>query len=165
MLKIKNLFIFLIIITYPAQSVAKSVMEKNLSQYMTDLEKFKCNFIQYNPDGTISEGNMIYSKNRIRINYTKPSLNTFIAREKKAMYFNEDLMEVHYFNPNKTAFSIFKSIFNFNEMPEDSYKFSAKNNFMSLEILKTNIDEIKKFEVVFQDNPVELKKIKWLGDE
>ena len=102
----------LLTLFFPIQLIsAENSLSKNISKYIDELKQFICNFIQSNPDGTISEGRMIYSENRIRVNYTKPYSVTFVAKKNKAMYFNEDLMELHYFNPDKTAFNMFKSFF------------------------------------------------------
>ena len=112
MLKLKSIllvYILIHILFLSKTAYTEDVFLQNISQYIEQLKEFKCNFIQYSPDGSISEGSMIYSKNKIKINYLKPSLITFVAREKKAMYFNEDLLELHYFNPDKTAFSLFKN--------------------------------------------------------
>ena len=48
---------------------------------------------------------MIYSNNKIRLQYTVPTKIIFIAREKKAMYFNQDLEEVEYFNTKRAELS------------------------------------------------------------
>jgi len=161
-----KLSFFLISIIFVTLSFQKNIfgdelLVEELSKYVEDLNKFKCNFIQSNPDGTISEGNMIYADNKIKINYLKPSAITFIAREKKAMYFHKDLLELHYFNPNKTAFSLFTSMFNLTTMPENSFSINSKNDVINLNFNDIEMDEIVKFSVFFQNNPIELKKIKW----
>ena len=147
----------------PQLIFAKNFIEQDISKYLDSLKDFSCNFIQANPDGTVSEGSLIYSKNKIRINYITPSKITFIAKKNKAMYYNEDLMELHYFNPNKTAFNIFKSFFNLNKMPKDTYNITSNNNVINIEVKKIEVDEISEFDIVFQNNPIELKKIHWSG--
>ena len=104
-----------------------------------------------------------YAKNKIRVNYTKPYNVTFVAKKNKAMYFNKDLMELHYFNPNKTAFSMFKSFFELHNMPKDTYKIVENNNVINVELKKIEVDNISNFSIIFQNNPIELKKIKWSG--
>lgn len=164
-----KLSFYLILIIFVTLSFQKNLLSdelliEQLSKYIEDLNKFKCNFIQLNPDGTISEGNMIYSDNKIKISYLKPSAITFIAREKKAMYFHEDLLELHYFNPNKTAFSLFTSMFNLTEMPKNSYSINSKNDVINLNFDEIGVDQIVEFSIFFQNNPIELKKIKWTGE-
>ena len=154
------------VLLIPVQSIcAKNFTTKEISQYLNGLGEFSCNFIQENPDGTISEGKMIYAKNKIRIDYTSPSNILFIAKENKAMYFNEDLMELHYFNPNKTAFSIFKSFFNLNEIPKNNYKIINNKNVINVKLKEIDVDEILEFNIIFQNSPIQLKKIRWFSED
>ena len=168
MIKIKNILLIYALchILFLSKIVlSEDIFLQNISKYINQLSEFKCSFIQYSPDGSISEGNMIYSKNKIKINYLKPSLITFVAREKKAMYFNEDLLELHYFNPDKTAFSLFKNLFNLETANKELYTLKKKDGVVSLTFNQTNIEEISKFEVIFQNSQIELKKIKWSNED
>tara|TARA_B100000949_G_C14062893_1_gene358509 strand:- start:64 stop:660 length:597 start_codon:yes stop_codon:yes gene_type:complete len=166
MYKINKLLscVLLLALFFSSQLIsAEDSLSKNISKYINELTQFSCNFIQSNPDGSISEGSMIYSENKIRVNYTKPYNVTFVAKKNKAMYFNKDLMELHYFNPNKTAFSMFKSFFELHNMPKDTYKIVENNNVINVELKKIEVDNISNFSIIFQNNPIELKKIKWSG--
>ena len=104
---------------------------------------------------------MIYSDKKIRIDYESPSKIIFIAREKKAMYFNKDLEEVHYFNPNKTAFNIFNSIFDLNNLSKDLYTIKIEESVIEILMNNLNVEDIKVFKIIFQNNPLLLKKIIW----
>lgn len=164
--KIYKLLTYVALLTFffPIQLIsAENSLSKNISKYIDELKQFSCNFIQSNPDGTISEGRMIYSENRIRVNYTKPYSVTFVAKKNKAMYFNEDLMELHYFNPDKTAFNMFKSFFELHIMPKDTYEIIENNNVIDIKFKKIEVDSISNFSIIFQNNPIELKKIEWSG--
>ena len=164
MFKINKLLFYTLVLPFVFSSqliLAEDSITKNISKYINELKQFNCNFIQSNPDGSISEGNMVYSENKIKIDYTKPSNITFVAKKNKAMYYNEDLAEVHYFNPNKTAFSMFKSFFNLHGMPKDAYNIIENNNVINVELKKIEVDNISNFIIVFQNSPIELKKIKW----
>ena len=134
---------------------------RQISKHLETLQEFDCNFIQLNPDGSVAEGNLIYSKNRIRINYSTPYKITFIAKRNKAMYFNEDLMEVEYFNPKKTILNVFESIFNLTEMPKDSYEINSQDKIVEVFLKEIETDEIKDFSILFENNPMTLKKIQW----
>ena len=162
--KYKKIFIIFFIISYfnfLELSYAQSYFVNNISQYLKKINEFGCDFIQSNPDGSVSEGNMIYSNNKIRLQYTVPTKIIFIAREKKAMYFNQDLEEVEYFNPNKTILGIFKSIYKLNEMSKESYEIKIKNGVIELVIKDLLVEELNSFSIIFQNNPVVLKKIQW----
>ena len=157
-------FALLLAIFFSSQlSSAEDSLLKNISKYTDELKQFSCNFIQSNPDGSVSEGSMIFSENKIRVNYTKPHIITFVAKKNKAMYFNEDLMELHYFNADKTAFSMFKSFFNLQSMPKSTYEINENNNVINVELKNIEVDNISNFSIVFQNSPIELKKIKWSG--
>jgi len=154
------LFFFLL---FCNTSFSETKVTTDISEYLKSLKHFKCSFIQANPDGSVSEGSMIYSDKRFRINYESPTKILFIAKEKKAMYYNKDLEEVHYFNPNKTAFNIFKSIFDINNLSEDYYTINIKQSIIEISIKNIQVDDIQNFKIIFQNKPLLLKKITWGG--
>ena len=165
MFKIKNIsyliFFFFIIFFQTVLKSEESSIEI-LSNYLSELKHFKCNFIQLNPDGTVSEGNLIFSDNKIKISYLKPTKITFIAKRNKAMYYNETLQEVHYFNPDKTAFNIFKSLFQIKDMVKDDYIMKESNDVLKIIFNKFNIEELIEFTIFFERNPIVLKKFEWI---
>ena len=165
--KIKFLFfispIFLFLTFNGNYSRADTLSEINV--YLKSLNEFSCNFIQASPSGDISEGHMVYSENKIKINYVIPTKITFVAKKNKAMYFNEDLMEVEYFNPNKTAYKFFKSLFNLENLKTDSYKVTKEENVVKLELSVDSVEEVFEFIVIFENNPLLLKKIQWTDVE
>ena len=77
------------------------------------------------------------------------------------MYFNKDLEEVHYFNPNKTAFNIFNSIFDLNNLSKDLYTIKIEESVIEILMNNLNVEDIKVFKIIFQNNPLLLKKIIW----
>ena len=161
--KLRNKFFlfFFIACFFSNSSISETKTTSDIAEYIIGLKNFKCNFIQANPDGSISEGTMIYSDKKIRIDYESPSKIIFIAREKKAMYFNKDLEEVHYFNPNKTAFNIFNSIFDLNNLSKDLYTIKIEESVIEILMNNLNVEDIKVFKIIFQNNPLLLKKIIW----
>lgn len=161
--KLKNNFFLVLFIScfFSNSSISETKTTSDIAEYIIGLKSFKCNFIQANPDGSISEGTMIYSDKKIRIDYESPSKIIFIAREKKAMYFNKDLEEVHYFNPNKTAFNIFNSIFDLNNLSTDLYTIKIEESVIEILMKNLNVEDIKVFKIIFQNSPLLLKKIIW----
>tara|TARA_Y100000741_G_scaffold336276_1_gene294779 strand:- start:175 stop:798 length:624 start_codon:yes stop_codon:yes gene_type:complete len=161
--KLRNKFFLILFISclFSNSSISETKTTSDIAEYIIGLKNFKCNFIQANPDGSISEGTMIYSDKKIRIDYESPSKIIFIAREKKAMYFNKDLEEVHYFNPNKTAFNIFNSIFDLNNLSKDLYTIKIEESVIEILMNNLNVEDIKVFKIIFQNNPLLLKKIIW----
>ncbi len=132
-----------------------------LSKYLKSLNKFKCDFIQANPDGSLSEGEMTYYEKKIKIIYQKPTKITFISKNNKAMYFNEDLMEVEYFSPDKTALKFFEMIFNLSNLSDESYTLVGRNDLIEITLHNMEIEEISEFKVIFQNKPIALKKVFW----
>ena len=163
--KILFLFIFFHIFFYFNITNSKENVLNEITTYLKELNQFSSSFIQLNPDATISEGNLIYSENKIKINYLLPIKITFIAKNNKAMYFNETLNEVHYFNPNKTAFSIFKSLFQLNEIDKNYYDIIENNKVLKINLKNLEIEELKSFSVIFEKNPIVLKKFVWVDNE
>ena len=162
--KLIGLIVFFLIFLFLNNTlVANEIVAYNISKYLESLSTFKCNFVQANPDGTISEGTMLYSEKKIRINYKKPSKITFIAKSKKAMYYHEDLEEVHYFNPKKTIFVLFNNLLDFSSFPKNNYNISVEDKAIEVQINNTEVEEIQSFILMLQNEPVELKKIKWVG--
>ena len=165
MFKIKNisyLIFFLYIIFFQSALKSEESGIEILSNYLSELKHFECNFIQLNPDGTVSEGNLIFSDNKIKINYLKPTKITFIAKKSNAMYYNETLQEGHYFNPDKTAFNIFKSLFQIKEMSKEDYIMKESNDILKIIFNKFEIEELIEFTIFFEKKPIVLKKFEWI---
>ena len=87
--KLRNKFFLMLFISclFSNSSISETKTTSDIAEYIIGLKNFKCNFIQANPDGSISEGTMIYSDKKIRIDYESPSKIIFIAREKKSYVF------------------------------------------------------------------------------
>ena len=70
------------------------------------IKEFSSRFIQSNGN-TIEEGNLYLKNNRLKIQYTDPTNIIIIIAKNKAMYYNQDLEEVQYFDPQNSAAGIF----------------------------------------------------------
>ena len=55
-------------------------------------------------------------------------------------------------------------MFNLTEMPKNSYSINSKNDVINLNFDEIGVDQIVEFSIFFQNNPIELKKIKWTGE-
>ena len=82
----------------------------NILNYINSIEEFSSSFLQSNGK-TIEEGNLYIKNKRIIIQYNTPSKIKIIIAHNKAMYFNEDLQEVEYFNPKNSVAELFYKIF------------------------------------------------------
>ena len=129
-----------------SKETKKEVVQEILNESSKKTE-FSATFLQSNGQ-TIEEGLLGIKNNRLRIEYISPSKIIIILAEDKAMYYNKDLEELEYFNPQKTQAKIFFDIFFEENFFEDSV-YSEKEKV--LEIKKSislkdgeNIKEFKK---------------------
>ena len=164
--KINNFIIgcFFLIFIFFAFSV--NSLEININKiimgYLNGIKEFSSGFIQSNGN-TIEEGKLYLKNNRLKIKYTSPSNIIIIIAENKAMYFNQDLEEVQYFNPHNSIANIFFQIF------FDKYFFNDANFYekeKSLFIDKTIAFENQEYSVsiIFEKSPLIIRKIKIQND-
>ena len=108
-------FFLIVICTFIVCSQAfseenKKQVKVKLEKYLLNLSEISSDFMQIN-ENQIQEGRFYIKRNRMRIEYLTPSKIVFVIKENKAMYFNVDLSEVQYFNPNKTVAEFFFNLF------------------------------------------------------
>ena len=56
---------------------------------------------------------------------------------------------------------MFKSIYKLNEMSKESYEIKIKSGVIELIIKDLLVEDLNSFSIIFQNNPVVLKKIQW----
>ena len=161
--KINNYFIscILSIIIFCALStntLANEDINKEIKNYLHDIKEFSSGFIQSNGN-TIEEGKLYLKNNRLKIQYTNPSNITIIVAKNKAMYFNQDLEEVQYFNPHNSVANIFFQIF-FDKHFFNNANFHKKEK--TLLINKTIVFENQEYNmsIIFEKSPLIIRKIK-----
>ena len=161
--KINNFFIscilsIVIFFAFSTNTLGNEDINKEIKNYLHDIKEFSSNFIQSNGN-TIEEGKLYLKNNRIKIQYTDPSNITIIVAENKAMYFNQDLEEVQYFNPHKSIANIFFQIF-FDKHFFNNANFHEKEK--SLLINKKIIFENQEYNasIIFEKSPLIIRKIK-----
>jgi outer membrane lipoprotein-sorting protein len=133
-------------------------INKIITGYLNGIKEFSSGFVQSNGN-TIEEGKLYLKNNRLKIKYTDPSNIIIIIAENKAMYFNQDLEEVQYFNPRNSIANIFFQIF------FDKYFFNDANfheKEKSLLIYKTIVFENQEYgvSIIFEKSPLIIRKIK-----
>ncbi len=160
----KNNIIFFLIFTCTFIMCSPVFSEENKKQVKIKLEKYLLNlseissdFMQIN-ENQIQEGRFYIKRNRMRIEYLTPSKIVFVIKENKAMYFNVDLNEVQYFNPNKTVAEFFFNLFYKKNFLDDAEIVLGKD-FFSLKKNITIQDEDNLIKVFFEKSPLKLRKI------
>jgi len=155
-------FFLIVICTFIVCSQAfseenKKQVKVKLEKYLLNLSEISSDFMQIN-ENQIQEGRFYIKRNRMRIEYLTPSKIVFVIKENKAMYFNVDLSEVQYFNPNKTVAEFFFNLFYKKNFLDDAEIVLGKDFFG----LKKNItiqDEDNLIKVFFEKSPLKLRKI------
>lgn len=160
-LKKIKLFTIVILIFVSNNLLAKDT-ELKLLDYNKNLKNNKVSFIQ--TDGkTIEEGEMYIGFNRVKIDYKKPNKVSIVLSSNKSMYVNHELREVQYFNTNKSFIKVF-----FKTLIGDGfYKNSKLEIFKDSIVVKNNfsVDDISyKTELIYENNPIKLRKIKVLEE-
>ena len=162
-LKKNNIIFFLIftctfIVCSPAFSEEnKKQVKIKLEKYLLNLSEISSDFMQIN-ENQIQEGRFYIKRNRMRIEYLTPSKIVFVIKKNKAMYFNIDLNEVQYFNPNKTVAEFFFNLFYKKNFLDDAEIVLGKD-FFSLKKNITIQDEDNLIKVFFEKSPLKLRKI------
>ena len=161
--KINNFFIscvlsIIIFFAFSANTLENEDINKTITNYLHGIKEFSSGFIQSNGN-TIEEGKLYLKNNRLKIQYTDPSNITIIVAENKAMYFNQDLEEVQYFNPRNSIANIFFQIF-FDKHFFNNANFHEKEK--SLLINKKIIFEDQEYNmsIIFEKSPLIIRKIK-----
>ena len=158
------LFFFNALYAYPSLTKDLGIQQEALSKYLKNFNEFSASFIQSNNE-TTETGLLFIKKNRIKIQYQTPSNILIVLSENKAMYFNQDLEEVEYFNPDKSIAGIFFNIFNnenfFSNVP---YKEEDKSLVFQKLIQSSDGTNIK-LNIYFEKNPLVLRKIKLLSND
>jgi len=132
-------------------------LKKNIINYFKNIDEFSSLFFQSSAKG-IEEGELFLKNKRIRIQYLLPSNILIIVAEKKAMYFNQDLEEVEYFNPQKTIANVFFKFF-YDQSFFDNSVFKEKENSIIIEKnIKFDNDEIF-MKIYFEKSPLILRKL------
>ena len=154
--KIK-IFIFIFIFFSPFYANANNNLDKKIIDYLSKLRFFSASFIQ-NDETTVSDGKIFIGDKRVRVEYYNPSKILIILDKNKAMYYNHDLNEDEFFDPNDTSASYFFDIF-FNPSFFLDAKIVEKNNY--LELLKKGLNNQQTYEIkiLFENNPFVIRKI------
>lgn len=155
--KINLIFLIILIFLSPGLAQSKDIKNK-LIEHNNSLRNVSIIFLQ--TDGaTLEEGFIYIGKERIRVDYSFPNKITIVLSEKKGMYVNHELEESQFFNVNKTFVKIY-------------YKLFRDKNFFKKASIEIDNDKIivkKKYlventtypiEIIYENNPVKLKKIK-----
>ena len=155
--KFSKLFLIILFVFFSKASIANSEKLKLLN-YNNDLKNSSINFIQTDGE-TLEEGVIYIGQERIKIDYIEPKKITVVLTKNKGMYISHDLKETQFFSTNKSLVKIFFNILIDENFYNNTDLFSSKN-----EIKLKNTSEIDNvsylIEVIYENNPIKLRKIK-----
>ena len=162
----KYLLRILVIVFYffTFKAYSSSEDKEEVLNYLSSLSDFSASFIQ--SDGNnLSEGKVYIGKKRVRAEYLTPSKILIVLDEDKAMYYNYELEEDEFFNPQNTNAWFFYNIFRDPYFFEDS-KIVIKDKEIILEKSGVDSDQTKfLINVYFENSPVTLRKIEVFIDD
>ncbi len=164
-LKKNRFLIFLIFFNFTLSNicVAQSALTKQAINYIEGLNNFSGAFIQ--DDGeSISEGGIFVGSKRVRVEYYTPTKLLIILDKNKAMYYNYDLDEDEFFDPQDTSAGFFFQIFNNPDFFIDS-EIISKDNYLVLRKKGTNENGNYTIEIFFENNPIIIRKVKMFINE
>ena len=140
------LYLIIIIIIFLFTSKVHSNTEDKtiILKHLNSLKDFSASFIQ-NDGENLSEGKVYIGKKRVRIEYFLPTEILIILDENKAMYYNYELDEDEFFNPQNTNAWFLYDIFNNPYFLEKSLIKNKDNQLilkMTWTMKKTNTQKI-----------------------
>ena len=133
-------------------------LQEIVIKHIKSIEEFSSQFLQTNGK-TIEEGDLYLKNKRIKIHYHSPSEIQIIIAQNKAMYYNKDLQELQYFNPNKSLASYFYNIF-YNTTFFNEAIFEEKNNYIVVSKNLTVDEEKIKLKIFIEQNPIVIRKLR-----
>ena len=100
-------------------------------------------------------------KSPIKIDYKHPQNTTLILSERKGVYINHNLKESQYFSTKKSYIKIFFKLLKSNEFAE---KPRSEENFIKINDRFVLGDSIYQITILYENNPIKLRKIMVLED-
>ena len=158
-------FIIIIFFLFSSKAYSSKDDKTKVLYHLSSLKNFSASFLQ-NDGESLSEGKVYIGETRVRAEYFLPTKILIILDENKAMYYNYELEEDEFFNPQKTNAWFFYDIFRNPQFFKDS-KMQVKNN--ELIIKKSGVDYDQRtysIRVSFEKNPIVLRGVEiYINDE
>ncbi len=149
------LFVFVLFLNFSAYAKNEDLVK--VINYLSKLDNFSVSFLQKYSD-SISEGKISIGLNRVRVDYDTPTKILIILSDNKAMYYDYELDEDEFFDPEKTSAWFFFEIFSNLDFLLDS-KLYKKNNNIVIEKMGLNDDHKFNLKIYMEENPIVLRKI------
>ena len=138
-------------------SFAKDTIIEKVIEYNESLNNSSVLFIQ-SDGGLIKEGVIYIGFERIKVNYDSPRKITIVLSKKKGMYVDHELRETQFFNTKKNFVRIFYELM----LGGDFYKESNTKTLNDIIKINNTFDvneTLYKTEIIYENNPIKLRKI------
>ncbi len=154
----KNLYsIFAIIFFLFSFQVYSNTSDKSkILNHLNSLNNFSASFIQSDGEN-LSEGKVYIGKTRVRAEYISPTKILIILDEDKGMYYNYELEEDEFFNPQNTNAWFFYDVFRNPLFFQDSLMVVDKNEIILEKKGLDNENRIFLIRAYFEKNPLILR--------
>ena len=154
--KLSLFIIILIFFSFEAHTITND--KKKIINHLSSLKYFSASFLQNDGDN-LSEGKVYIGKDRVRAEYTTPTKILIILDKDKAMYYNYELEEDEFFNPQNTNAWFFYDIFRNPLFFEDS-SILLQNKELIMEKRGLDIEENAfLIRVYFEQSPLVLRAV------
>jgi outer membrane lipoprotein-sorting protein len=150
-------FFFLISFHLLGIEASKELKDRVL-KYINNIHEFSSDFIQYD-DQSLESGSFYIKNKRIRIQYTEPSNIRLILTTNKAMYYNEDLKELEYFNPRNSVAEIFYNIFYLPDFFDNSNFYNNEGYIIMQKLISIKQNDKITIKIFFEKNPLVIRKV------
>ena len=131
-------------------------------EYLNNIEELESSFLQIQ-NNDIKKGKFYIKNGRLRVDYDDSAKITFIIKKNNAMYYNQDLQEVQYFNPKKNNTKIFFDLFNDREFLNDA-KISINNKMFYFAKELTIANEKNIIKIFFEEYPINIRKLEIINN-
>jgi len=148
------ILIILILFSFDLYGENKKLKLLNYNENLKDSSAF---FTQ--TDGlTVEEGKLYIGVERLRLDYDNPEEITIVLTKKRGMYVNHRLKEAQFFNTQKSFVSVFFSLLTDINFYENSDIIFTNYSIVISHNIKTE-QESYKTKIIYENNPVKLRKI------
>lgn len=144
----------LVVVCFFSPILNAEVNKSQILNYNSELKNSSALFIQ-SAGQNLSEGEIFFGNNRIKINYILPEKLTIVLSKKKGMYVNHSLEETEFFDTKNSYIRFFFKMIEGNEFFE---KTKITKNF--IEITDSFDLDNKQYQIktIYEKSPLKLRK-------
>ena len=143
----------------PALGTVAAAQVKQIEAYLSDLSSLRADFIQLEPSGGASSGNLYYQRpDKMRLDYDDPNPVLIVANGWQVIYHDRKLDQVSHLLTSQTplAFLLEKKVRLSGDVTVTDVE--ELNGEIYLTLVQTDEPELGKVELAFGTQPLELRR-------